>query len=168
MPRSNPRGSPAHLAAVATPAPATAFVEAAGAAGRQVLDRWARDAELARDETRKAAAPNEAAAVQAAWSAELFAQAVQGWTGWLCALLDAQSACWRNAEGWMRDSLQPWQTTMQRPVAIEPLLEPPADASPWALAQRAADTWLALGNAWISALDHDLREADRRRDALRT
>lgn len=150
---------------VAASHPAAALVTLAAdvdTAGQVALAGWARDAELAAGQIRAACGIGAMLGWQAAWFARAWSRGVQTQASMLTTLLDAQSTWWRDGEAMLRAWLRPWVPASTASVAIEPLLEAPADWSPAGLLQRAADGWAAVGACWQDALDHDLRDAGAR------
>jgi len=114
------------------------------------------DGELVRDEVRDARSLREVGELGWAWASEEWTRAGLAAAGLFNALLDLQSWWWHAAEAMARAGLSPLLGDATRPVAWPPLFEWPLDPSAGAAARRIADTWQALGGAWLSAIDHDL------------
>jgi hypothetical protein len=123
---------------------------------QSVIEGLAHDAELARSEALEASDLGKLGSLQSEWATQQWLRAMQAWSGLWSGWFEAQSALWRDAERGLRASLQPWLSDVRPALALEPLLEPPDSLAPPVLMQRAIATWLALGQACLNTLDHDL------------
>ena len=152
MPRASSTASRAsRLSGTAVPA-------ATGA--QSMIEGLAHDAELARGEALEASDLGKLGSLQTEWATQQWLRAMQAWSGVWSGWFDAQSALWHDAERGLRASLQPWLSDVRHPLAVEPLLEAPDSLTPPVLMQRAIATWLALGQACLNTLDHDLDQGD--------